>query len=462
MASWDRRSPQRLAAQRDAAVRKQVVDAVAPFSPFWRDRLTALGRTPASVATPTGLACLPAVGERDVCPDGDPAGAAGLVLQAGASGFALPAAGPSLRRPGARRLAAPGSYRAVVEADTRPTSYVFAGRALRFPVASTRSDLDLVARAGARLWQVLGLSRADVVVSALPCEPTALVQALSLAALAAGSPLLAPGGGRAAHALVLVDATALVVPADAAAQTVQDLDDRGAPMGSVTTVLVAGAPSDDERAALVEVLGGAGVSATVLAVHVPDGHRLAWGECRASAGASGLHTYPDLELVDVVDPETGQQTAAADGEVVLTQLGMLGTALLRWRTGDVAEAVTDAVCPACSRTVPRVVGLRRGALVPELALRGGAVPVDLRAVASVLSGRSDVADWRVVLGRSGRDGADELLVHLAPPAGADASAAAVAVARDLRLAVGLLPTQVVVAEVGTLPIGSGLTRRILD
>ena len=462
MASWDRRTPRQLTARRDAAVRTQVLEAVAPFSPFWRDRLAALGRTAASVATPAGLASLPAAGERDVCPDGDPAGAAGLVLQAGESGDALHADGPPVRRALARRLVAPGSHRAAMEADTRPTSYVFAGLALRFPVASTRNDLDLVARAGTQLWQVLGLTGADVVVSALPCTPTALVQALSLAARATGSPLIALGADGAADALRLVGATVLVVPAHAAARTVQDLDDLGAPMGAVTTVLVAGAPSDAERGALVEALGGAGLSATVLAVHVPEGHRLAWGECRQSAGASGLHTSPDLELVDVVDPETGEQGGAGAGEVVLTQLGMHGTALLRWRTGDVAEAVTEAACPACGRSVPRVVGLRRGALVPELALRGGARPVDLRAVASALAGRPDVSDWRVVLGRSSRDGADELLVHLAPAAGVDGPGVAVAVARDVRLAAGLLPTQLVVAEDGALPIGSGLTRRILD
>ena len=462
MASWDRRSTDALASQREAAVRTQVLDAVAPFSPFWRDRLRALGRTASSIASSEGLAALPAAGERDVCPDGDPAAAAALVLQAGESGFALHAAGPVVRRALVTRLAARGSYRAVVEADTRPTSYVWAGQALRFPVASTRSDLDKVARVGARLWQVLELTSADVVVSALPAEPTALVQGLSLGALGAGSPLLAPGPDDVAAALRLVAATVLVLPADGAAELLQDLDDAGAPLGSVTTVLVAGAPDDDERADLAAALVTVGVTATVLAVHVPDGHRLLWGECRQSGGASGLHTYADLELVQLVDPETGERGGSGAGEVVLTQLGMFGTALLRWRTGDLAEAVTSEPCPSCGRTVPRVVGLRRGALVPELALRGGARSVDLRAVASALAGRPDVADWRVVLGRSARDGADELLVHLTPPAGAEASDVAVAVARDVRSAAGLLPTQVVVSDAGSLPIGAGISRRILD
>lgn len=446
-------------------MRSQVVDAISPFSPFWRERFKALGRTATQVGSLSGLGQLPAAGERDVCPDGDPAGAAALVLQAKESGFALHADGPALRRALTRRLTAPGSYRALVEADTRPTSFVYAGQALRFPVASTRGDLDIVARAGARLWQVLGLTRADIVVSALSAEPSALVQGLSLAALGASSPLFAPGSdlGAVVDALRLVGASVLVLPSVGSADVLARLADAGAALSTVTTVLVAGPPSPRDRAALGEALASAGSErAVVLAVHVPDGHRLLWGECRPSAGRTGLHTYPDLEVVQTVDPETGEQsTRPGPYEVVLTQLGLRGTALLRWRTGDLAEGVDEQACTGCGRTVPRVLGLRGGALVPALSLRTGERSVDLRAVASALSGRPDVTDWRVVIGRSVRDGSDELLVHVLPPEQAEAAEVAVAVARDLRLASGLLPSQVIVSEDGELPGGSEATGRLL-
>jgi len=93
------------------------------------------------------------------------------------------------------------------------------------------------------------------------------------------------------------------------------------------------------------------------------------------------------------------QPAVGSGlyEVVLTQLGLRGSALLRWRTGDLADSLEEARCPACSRTVPRVVGTRRGALVPALALRTGLRRVDLRSVSGALVGRADVADWRVLV-----------------------------------------------------------------
>jgi hypothetical protein len=456
MASWDRRTTKQLAKQQDAAVRSQVVDTVAPFSPWWRERLRALGRRPAGYATAKALETLPAAGERDVCPDGDPARAAGLVLQAGEAGYALHAQGPRLRQAMLRRALRPSSYRAVVEGDTRPTSYVWAGLSLRFPVASTRSDLDVVARAGARLWKVLGLSSADVVVSALPARTTALAQGLQLAALGASSPLLAPGARpeRVAEALQLVPATVLALPVDDAVELLGTLAAAGAPLDAVRTVLLCGAPFEDERDAVRAALAAAGGrgDAAVLAVHAPDGHRLLWGECRESEGRTGLHTYPDLELVQTVDAETGEAGAGRGaGELVLTQLGLRGTALLRWRTGDLVQEVASGACSGCGRTVPRVVGLQRAALVPTLVLRSGAIGVDVRAVTAALVGRTDVDDWRVELAQSARDGKDQLLVHVVPVAGADESAVAVAVAQDVRAAAGLLPTQVVVTDRGALP-----------
>jgi hypothetical protein len=435
---------------------EQVVHVVAPCSPYWKARLATLGTTPAAAATPAGHAALPPVGERDECPDGDGAQAASLVLQTGESGWALHTDGPTLRRAMASRLVRPGTYRAVVEADTRTTSFVEAGLGVRFPVASTRSDLDVIARAGARLWRVLGLKRSDVLVAAVPLTRTAVLQALEIGALAAGAPALFPGDAveDVVRTLRMVPATVLALPAGTAAVAVDDLDEAGAPLSSVTTVLLVGAPTDDERAETAEALVRAGLTSTVLAVHAPEGHRLLWGECRPGAG---LHTYPDLDVVHVVDPETG--AAAEDGEVVITQLGMRGTALLRWRTGDLTEGVETGRCPSCNRTVPRVMGLERGALVPTLDLRTGPRAVDLRGVAAALEGRADVVDWRVVVGASGRDGADEVLVHLLPHRDEDPSDLAVSVARDVRTAAGLLPSQVVVDDL--LPTGAALTRRIL-
>ena len=315
-----------------------------------------------------------------------------------------------------------------------------------------------MARAGARLWRVLGLTGADVLVAALPLVPSAALQALQLAAVGAGSPALFPGSDAddLTGALRMLEASVLALPSEQAVRLLEDLDEAGADLSAVRTVLLVGAPDDGERSAVTDALGG-GVA--VLAVHVTDGHRLAWGECRE--GGPGLHTYPDLEVVELVDPETGDDAAA--GELVVTQLGLRGSALLRWRTADLAGSVDTGPCPGCGRTVPRVVGVQRGELVPSLTLRTGAraVRVDLRGVSAALVGRADVADWRVVAGHRARDGADELLLYVVPMRGADLAETAVGVAHDVRNAAGLLPTQVIVVEAGELPDGSGPSRRVL-
>src|SRR3954470_1169249 len=145
----------------DRLVRQQVQHVVGPFSPYWKARLAELGRKPADIDGVGALASVPAVGERDVSPNGDPAGMARLVVQATESGFALHASGPTLRRALWLRLIRRDAYADVVTRDTKPTSYVWSGLGFTYPIASTRGDLDVVARAGARLWSVLGLTAGD-------------------------------------------------------------------------------------------------------------------------------------------------------------------------------------------------------------------------------------------------------------------------------------------------------------
>ncbi|MDP9407153.1 MAG: hypothetical protein M3P95_04540, partial [Actinomycetota bacterium] len=68
---WDRQSARALAAAREAAVEEQLRDVIAPFSPYWRDAVrTARAQGRRGLAA---LAAVPTSGERDVCPDGDPA-----------------------------------------------------------------------------------------------------------------------------------------------------------------------------------------------------------------------------------------------------------------------------------------------------------------------------------------------------------------------------------------------------
>jgi phenylacetate-CoA ligase len=437
MPTWDRRPPEQQAKVRDAALRRQLRDAVGPFSPFWRERFAALRISAASIETAADLTKLPAVGERDVCPSGDPADAAKLVLRADEAGFARHAYGPDLRKAMRQRLTSGDAYKRHVEAEIRPTVFHFAGRALRFPIASTRNDLDVIARAGARAWSVLGLTEADVLVSAVPVAASLDHLFLTYAALGAGSPALFPGTSvdAVAESLRLVPATVLAVRPQDAVELL-----RGLSLGSVRTVLLVGAATEAERADVTAAAPGV----TVLGLWGPDEGRVMWAQCKESAGAhAGWHTYPDLDLVELVDPESGTH-ATERGEVTVTQLGFHGSALLRWRTGDVVDGPLEtAACPACGRTVPRVpAGVRTSHLHVRVSLRQGDEHLDLRSVAGALAGRTDLHDWMVEVMPSPREHDDDLVVLIAPTG--DETDAAVGVYRDVKAVTGVSPSQVVV------------------
>ena len=436
--------------------------AVAADAPYWKQRFAEIGRTPDSVAGVAALESVPAVGERDVSPAGDPAAMAGLVVRAGERHFTMHADGPQLRKALRLRATNPKMYRRVVANETRPTTYVWSGLGFHFPLASTRGDVDVMARAGARLFAVLGITHVDSLLCALPHGPSVEHLALQYAALASGVPAVFAGDDPdaiVATAALMPPTTLAVRSADASALVVA-FAEAGVGLSTWRTLLLVGAPTDAERAAARSALDDAGArDVVVLAAHAPSGARLMWGECRESAGSTGLHTYPDLDVVQLLDPDTGEAASGAgEAELVLTQLSMRGSAILRWRTGDLVTSIEESACPACGRSVPRVLGTRRGALVVGT---GSGRRLDLRALAGALAGRADIADWRVVVGHRQRDGAMQVVVHIGTQA--DPGEAAVAAAADIRALAGMLPTQLVATGVDELNgvTGEQLTRRVL-
>lgn len=430
MATWDRASAASIATLQGKALAEQVSARLARYQPYWRETVRGTGLRAAEVRTLGDLARIPPVGERDLCPDGDPSGGARLVLQPDEQGFALHADDREFRRAVRQRLTSPAAYRRTVDDATRPIAYHEGGLAIRFPIASTRADLDLVARAGARMWQVLGLAAADVLVSAVPAGGGDLTAfALPYAAIGAGAPALHADPQQAARALATLPATVVAVPDAAALEVLVDACRRGRLPPTVTTLLVT---ADD--AGVADLVPGI----RVLRVWGPGEARWLWAQCAAS---SGFHTYPDLEIVEALDPATGER--ATTGELTVTQLGTRGSALVRWRTAAVGAVAADG-CPHCGRTVPLVsADTAPAALVTAAEVASETVVLDLRAVAGALSGRPDLAGW-VVGRRPPPDGGPPLVVvRVAVADGVGSTDAVLAARADIEAAAGHGPTQMV-------------------
>jgi phenylacetate-CoA ligase len=94
----------------------------------------------------------------------------------------------------------------------------------------------------------------------------------------------------------------------------------------------------------------------------------------------GLHWAEDHILVEVVDPETGEEVAEGQrGEMILTSLKKEARPLIRFRTGDMVSYTTERC--ACGRTHMRLHGIH-GRLDDMMIIKGVNVfPSDIETIA---------------------------------------------------------------------------------
>jgi phenylacetate-CoA ligase len=106
-----------------------------------------------------------------------------------------------------------------------------------------------------------------------------------------------------------------------------------------------------------------------------------------------LHVIEDSSIAEVIDPLTGQPVPrGVTGELVLTNLGRLGSPLLRYRTSDVVQAAVEDRC-ACGTEDLALDGGILGRTDDMLVVRG--VNVYPSAVENILRGFEAVSEYRV-------------------------------------------------------------------
>ncbi len=165
-------------------------------------------------------------------------------------------------------------------------------------------------------------------------------------------------------------------------------------------------------------------------------------ECTHAPG--GLHILEGDYVTEVIDPVSGAEVPPGSlGELVVTNLGRVGSPVVRYRTGDLVR-LDPMPCP-CGRTFCRLEGGVLGRTDDMIPIRGnnfypGALEEVIRRFAEVVEFRVEV-DTSAALA--------ELRVEIEPRAGAMPSLAsriAQAIRDDL-----LFRAEVVLVGPGTLP-----------
>ena len=457
-AAWDLRSFTEQRRIQNTLLRGTILQMALAHVPYVRASLASAGIDARLFRGLDELSRIPISMRRDITdPKRNPDGASGIVLHGTEEGVKRFSDRASLWKVAAARFFGGEEVQErAIESASRPIHVHLAdGIGGRLPIAYTRDDLELLARAGARLASVVGLERDDRLLNLVPFGPTLSFWGIYYMAHGVGMTAVHARRDRrdiqAAMALYAdAGTTAVAVPAHEALNFIDAAGVDRIDLSSLRTLIAVGRSlTKEERASVGAALVAAGATEARLAsVYGPREGRTLWGECSVPAGRTesfGLHTYPDLDVVEVISPESLQVLPErVPGEIVITPLGFRGGGVPRWRTGDVAlGGLTTEPCPNCGRTVPRVgPTVRSDAWIRAVDVAGKPRAVDLRDAGAAAAERS--TEWQVEVDANGRG--THLFVHLVA---GEEPAPLIDLYEDLAR-IGSAPAQVVVNDRGSL------------
>ncbi|MDI6831743.1 MAG: AMP-binding protein [Actinomycetota bacterium] len=428
---------QYLAAQEQHLVR-YIRELVYPYSPYYRELLDYNRIKPGVIKALKDLSCIPFTTKADIAPlPEDPAIPFNLVLSPTPERAREAKASLRLKQRWLRLTHGAEGYARLMDREFLPVHYHFTiGRtALPTPILYTAYDLARMREAGRRVFELLELKRDDLVVNAFPFAPHLAFWMTYFATEACGIPALHTGGGRilgthrVLEALERLGGTVLTATPSYAYHLLRASAREGRDLSRLHTLVLGGdglpAGLKDKMRELLARVGAE--KAVVASTYGFTEGRVAWSECRPSAASreksSGYHLFPDMEVIEIIDPESGTRRGEGeDGEVVYTTLDWRGSVLLRFRTGDLVKGgIEYDPCPYCGRSLPRLgVEITRTSEYKEFELtKLKGTLVDLNAFYPLLSGHKDVLEWQLEIRKRNDDpyDLDELYLHIAPAEG---------------------------------------------
>ncbi len=465
MPYWDRMPFKQYRLAQEQKLGRYIREQVYPYSAFYRALFDERGIKPESIRTLEDLQQLPFTTKADISPsESDPERPRKFILDPKLRVDGKKASGTLGRERWLRLTRGNRGYQDMVDDQYKPVHLHFTtGRtALPTPVSYTASDLCRVRQCGQRISELSQLTDRELLINAFPYAPHLAFWMTYFTCEATNTPAIHTGGGkilgteRILSAIERLGGCVLAGTPGYVYHLLREARDRDIKLPTLhTLVLGAERVSAAQRARLASFAPDLGIeNLSVLATYAFTEGRVAWPECRPPriAGAApslGYHLFPDMEIIEVVDPETGTPVEAGEeGEIIYTSLDWRGTALLRFRTGDLARGgITYEPCPNCRRLTPRLSGdIGRLADYKEFELtKLKGTLVDLNAFYPILSGENDILEWQLEIRKANNDpfDLDELHLFLAPSEGVSKTKIKEEVTSRIQRELEITPTKIV-------------------
>ncbi len=418
---WDSTPPEIMRSWQARRLRTYLKEVVLPFSAYYRD----LGIEPEEIRSLEDLSLLPFTQKADLLPtEANPQRPREFVL--------IPDQDQLRKRPDVIiRALLRGKKRVQEELDRefRPILMTSTtGRSTEpVPFLYTAHDLKNLEVTGLRLMQICGSNREFRHLNLFPFAPHLAFWQTHYACLGMNSFMLSTGGGKVMGTsgnvalLKKIRPDAIIGMPTFIYHVLQECVAEGVRWDNLKRIVLGGEKvPEGMRRKLRALSSELGSRADVVATYGFTEAKTAWPECPVTPGdpSSGYHLYPDLGILEVVNPETGKPVGEGEpGEIVYTPLDSRGSVALRYRTGDhVSGGLTYDPCPHCGRMIPRLLGrISRVSDYRQLKLdKIKGTLVNFNELEHVLDEIEEVGAWQIEIRKLKDDplAPDELIVHV--------------------------------------------------
>lgn len=459
---WDQPDPRELERLQMEKLRRLLREKILPFHPHYREKLADLDVD--SLQSYSDMDLIPFSSKSDVAPTAEhPDQPKSFVLQPDAETVRKVLS--PVQKAGMMWTAlrhGKEEVRRRLGTEYRPVQAFFTTGRTALPTSFflSRYDLDILQEAGRRMGEVIGVDNSnDRLVSVFPYAPHLAFWQVHGVGLSNELFTLHTGGGRAMGTDGILRALEKMRPSHLTGipgyvyHLIRQGVEEGRDLSSIRVLFLGGdRVTRGYREKLSELLRSNGSeNPKVVSVLGFTESKKCWIECQGGV-ETGFHTYPDLDLFEIVDPETGKRLPDGEtGELVYTPLDGRGSLILRYRTGDLINGgMTHEPCPACGRRVPRFASdLSRASNKTDMSLtKIKGTLVNLNVITDLLTDSRLVDEWQIVLSKKNNDplDVDELHVSVSLRDGVEASEVQEVLSAQIQEASEVRPSSIVLVD----------------